>query len=62
MSLNLIPIICQLNTRFTEWTIGIGVVMFPDETAGALFHLGYSEDTGMTFDCFWITLILQKFN
>lgn len=62
MSLNLIPIICQLNTRFTEWTIGLGVVMFPDETAGALFHLGYSEDQGITFDCMYLMLILQKFN
>lgn len=61
MSLNFIPIIVQFTSDFRQYTIGLITIVFPDQTAGALFHLGYSEEQGMTFDIFFLQLILQKF-
>lgn len=62
MSLNFVPIIAQFTSDFRQYTIGLLTVVFPDHTAGALFHLGYTEDGGISFDIFWLQLILQKFN
>jgi hypothetical protein len=58
---NLIPVVVQFCSDLSSWTVGVLVITLPDQSAGALFHLGYSKDNDITFDCFYLQLILHKF-
>jgi hypothetical protein len=52
--LNIIPIILQLHLNLSSFTIGIGVINnLAEETASALFHLGYDKDDGFSLDLFF---------
>ncbi len=54
---NVIPAVLQFASDLSSWTVGILVITLSDNKGGALFHLGYCEEQGLTFDCFFFCAI-----
>jgi len=62
-SFQVIPIILQFQTNLSSFTIGIGVINNPaTSSASALFHLGYCQESGLSFDLFYLQGLMDKYS